>query len=212
MYEQLKLDDNYRTYLEGVVLSERVLRTAIKPTPYQKSFELLVGTESRVVNFQAANKQFAFLTILLVHDRSDQHRSAYDSYNKELASTKIKSVQLENVSNTYSSFNTVKFDMSDAHDKYLLYMQFVAWYCKGSSFLPLSDHANNLTFQELPDLNNYFTNSDEKLFIDLRPGKGYTGELEKINREDSDLTITVPLKAATTKKMRLRVTGHYQGE
>ena len=126
MYEQLKLDDNYRTYLEGVVLSERVLRTAIKPTPYQKSFELLVGTESRVVNFQAANKQFAFLTILLVHDRSDQHRSAYDSYNKELASTKIKSVLLENVSNTYSSFNTVKFDMSDAHDKYLLYMQFVA--------------------------------------------------------------------------------------
>ena len=126
MYEQLKLDDNYRTYLEGVELSERVLRTGIKPTPYQKSFELLVGTESRVVNFQAANKHFAFLTILLVHDRSDQHRSAYDSYNKELASTKIKSVQLENVSNTYSSFNTVKFDMSDAHDKYLLYMQFVA--------------------------------------------------------------------------------------
>ena len=36
--------------------------------------------------------------------------------------------------------------------------------------------------------------------------------LEKINRIDSDLTITVTLKAATTKKMRLRVTGHYQGE
>ena len=51
MYEQLKLDDNYQTYLEGVMLYEGVLRTRIKPTPYQKSFELVVGTESRVVNF-----------------------------------------------------------------------------------------------------------------------------------------------------------------
>ena len=91
-------------------------------------------------------------------------------------------------------------------------MQFVAWYCKGSSIIPLSDYVNNLTFQELPDLNNYFTNSDEKMFIDLRRGKGYTGELEKINRDDSDLTITVTLKATTTKKIRLRVTGHYQSE
>ena len=77
------------------MLSERVLRTGIKPTPYQKSFELMVGTESRVLNFQATNKQFSFLTISLVYDRSDQHRSVYDSYNTELASTKIESLQLE---------------------------------------------------------------------------------------------------------------------
>ena len=90
MYEQLKLDDNYQTYFEGVMLYEGVLRTRIKPTPYQKSFELVVGTESRAVNFQAANEQFSFLTILLVYDRNDQHRSVYDSYDMELASTKIK--------------------------------------------------------------------------------------------------------------------------
>ena len=199
IYEQLKLDDYYRTYLEGAMLSERVLRTGIKPTLYQKSFELVVGTESRVVNLQAANKQFSFLTISLVYGRSDQHRSVYDSYNTELASTKITSVQLENVSNMYM-FNTVKFDKSDAHDKYLLYMQFVLWYCKGSSIVPLTDYANNLTFQEFPDLDDYFTNSDEKVFIDLRRGKGYTDELEKINRDNSDFMIPVTLKAATTKK------------
>ena len=62
------------------------------------------------------------------------------------------------------------------------------------------------------DLNDYFTNSGEKLFIDLRRGKGCTGEIEKINKDNSDLTITVTFKAATSKKMRLRVTGHYQGE
>ena len=91
-------------------------------------------------------------------------------------------MQLENVSNTCSSFNTVKFDTSDAHDKYLLYIQVVMLYRKCYSNVTLTDYAINLTFQELPD---------EKLFIDLRRGKDYTGELEKINRDDSDLRITV---------------------
>ena len=42
--------------------------------------------------------------------------------------------------------------------------------------------------------------------------EGYTGDLEKINRDDSDLTITVTFKAASTEKMMLRITGYYQGE
>ena len=212
MYEQLKLDDKYRTYLEGVMLSEFVLWTGIKPTPYQKPFELIAGTTSGVTNFHSTNKQFFSITISLVYDRSNQHRSVYDSYNTELASTKIKKVQLENASNTYSSYNTVKFDTSNAHDKYLLYMQFVAWYYKGWSIVPLSDYVNNPTFQELPMLNEYFKAADEKIFIDLRRGKGYTGELERINRDDRDLTVTVTLKSASTKKLRLRVTRYYQGE
>ena len=71
----------------------------------------------------------------MVYDRSDQHRSVYDSYNTELASAKVKKVQLENASNTHSSYNTVKFDTSNAHDKYLLYMQFVAWYYNEAHYL-----------------------------------------------------------------------------
>ena len=115
MYKQLKLDDNYRTHLEGVLISEHVLRTGIKPMLYQKSYKLIAGTESKVINYQVANKQFSFLSISLVYDSSDQHRRIYDSYNAELASTKIKTVQLENASNTYSSFNTVKFDAIKIH-------------------------------------------------------------------------------------------------
>ena len=64
----------------------------------------------------------------------------------------------------------------------------------------------------MPDLSDYFTNSDEKLFLDLRRGKDYKSNLEKINQDDSDLTITVILNDATTRNMKLRVTGHYQGE
>ena len=194
------------------MLSEHVLRTGIKPTPYQKSFELVTGTESRIVTFQAANKQFSFLSISLVYDNSDQHRSIYDSYNVELANTKMKSIKLENVSNTYSSFNSVKFDTSDANHKYLLDTQFVAWYCKGSTIDPLLDHAPNLVYQELPIQKQYFTNADEKNSMDLRRGKGYTNEIKKLNRDDSDLPITITLKNAAAKRMRLHVIGCYQGE
>ena len=212
MYEQFKLDKNFRTYLEGVLLSEHVLRTGIRATPYQRSLELVSGTVSPVVEFQGSNKQFSFLAISLVYDKSDQHRSIYASYNGKVASTMIKSIQLQNASSTYSSFNSVKFDRSNAHDKFLLYSQFVAQYCKISSIAPISDYAHNPTFQELPTISQYFTNTDEKIFIDVRRGKGYTNELEKINRGESDLSITITLKRATTTKMRLRVTGYYQGE
>ena len=32
----------------------------------------------------------------------------------------------------------------------------------------------------------YFSESDEKIFIDLRRSNGYSGELEKLTRDDSD--------------------------
>ena len=145
-------------------------------------------------------------------DKSDQRRSTYDSYNVELASTKIKSITLENVSNTYSTFNSIKFDPCGSHDKSLLYNQFVAWYSKGSSIAPLSNYVNNPMFQELPTISEYFTSVDEKIFIGLRRRKRYTNEIEKLNRDDSDLTITIKLKAAEAKKIRQPVTGYYQGE
>ena len=46
----------------------------------------------------------------------------------------------------------------------------------------------------------YFTDSEEEVYIDLTRGKGHTGEFERVSHDDSDLTITVELKAPTTKK------------
>ena len=54
--------------------------------------------------------------------------------------------------------------------------------------------------------------SDEKVYIDIRRRKGYTSELERVNRDDSDLSDTVDLKVAATKKMRLYIRGYYQTE
>ena len=73
--------------------------------------------------------------------------TVYDGYNIELASTKIKLLLLENTANLCSSFNNVKYDLDDKDDQYLLYTQFVVWYCNGPSMVPLSDYADNEHFK-----------------------------------------------------------------
>ena len=92
------MDDNFKTYIGGAMQSEHVLRTEIKPTPYQKSFKLVTGTESQSVDFTRGNEQFSVFSISLVYDNSNQYRSIYESYNAELVSTKIKSITPENAS------------------------------------------------------------------------------------------------------------------
>ena len=111
-YAQIKLNDTFNKYIIKALQSKRVLRTGIKPTPYQKTFEVNTGTQSHVVEFKGANKQFSFIEISLVYDKSEQHNSVYDSYNIELAATRIASVQLENLNNRYGEINR-KYDLTD---------------------------------------------------------------------------------------------------
>ena len=82
----------------------------------------------------------------------------------------------------------------------MLYKQFVAWNYNGCSIAPLTGYTNNLI---------YFTNADERVYIDLRDSKEYTGELEKIRRDNSEKVLKVKLNGAF-KKMRLRVWGCLQ--
>ena len=90
---------------------------------------------------------------------------------------------------------------------------FVAYNCYGCSAAPLTQYKNNEIYQELIKERHHFGNdSDEKLYIDMRRSKGYTDKLEKVTRNDSDISLTVKLKAATTKKLRLRVIGYSQAE
>ena len=46
----------------------------------------------------------------------------------------------------------------------------------------------------------------------MKRSKGYTDELEKLTRDDSDLNLTVKLKKVATRKMGLQVTGYSQAE
>ena len=102
LFKQLKLGDNYCAYLERIMISNKVLRTSIKKTPYQKTYKVIRGAQSRTITFDSSNKQFSFLEISLVFDSSHQHKSIYDSYNAEVAATTVSSIRLENASDTYS--------------------------------------------------------------------------------------------------------------
>ena len=213
-YEIFKLNDTFDAYLRKAFQSKRILRTGIKPSPYQKSYEVNVGTQSVVVEFKGVNKQFSFLEISLVYDKSEQHNNVYDSYNAELAATHITTVQLENLNNKYGEINR-KYDLTEEHDKYLMYRNFIRWATgQGCTVGPLTKYANNEIYKELIKYEDYYskTKSDEKLYADLRTGREYSNELERIVRNDSSLTLTVTLQNAAVKKYRLRVVGYYQGE
>ena len=54
--------------------------------------------------------------------------------------------------------------------------------------------------------------SDERIYLDLRTSSGYTNEAEKLERNDSKINLHILLKAAATKKLRLRVWAHSIGE
>ena len=112
------------------MISNKVFRTGIKKTFYQKTYELVTGAQSRTITFELSNRQFSFLEISLVFDSTHQHKSIYDSYNAEVAATTVSSIRLQNASDTYSEFNTVKFDLTDEHDKYIMYSAFITWICK----------------------------------------------------------------------------------
>ena len=142
------------------------------------------------IDFRSTNKRFSFLEISIVYNKSDQHNSIYYSYNIELPSTKTKLIKLENASNTYSSFNEIKFDTEDEYNKFLLYNQFVVWNCDGCSIAPLSDYANNKVYQELPRFKNLLDKTEKKLYIDLRRSEGYNNDLENLSRDDSDIKLT----------------------
>ena len=90
-YEQLTLDTNFRQYLETILFSAKVLRMGVQKTPYQKTYELQASSQDFMVDFQGANRQFDWIQIFLVYDKSNIHLTAYDSYNAECASKFIKS-------------------------------------------------------------------------------------------------------------------------
>ena len=95
----------------------------------------------------------------------------------------------------------------------MLYKQFTTWSCNGSSIAPLTDYINNPIYQELIDKEDYNeVKSDDRIYLDLRASSGYMNKAKKLERNDSKINVSVQLKAAATKKLRLRVWAYVIGE
>lgn len=88
------LGKNFRQYLETLMITQN--------TPPQKTYEISTGQDSIDVEFLGANRQFDWLEITLVYDKSNKHTRIYDSYNHQVAAKTIKSIKLSNFTEIYS--------------------------------------------------------------------------------------------------------------
>ena len=86
-YEQILLDANFRQYLKTLMASKKILRMGTQKAPIQT-----IGQDSLDIDFLGANRQFDWIELSLVYDKSDKHTTIYDSYNVEMASKIIKLV------------------------------------------------------------------------------------------------------------------------
>ena len=165
------------------------------------------------IDFLGANRQFDWLEISLVYDKSDKHTIIFESYNHELAAKRIKSLKLSNFTEISSLTNGKKYDINNLTQRHLLYKRFMAWSCGGSSVALLSDYMDNPIFQELVSEDDYVgVKSDERMYLDLRASSGYVNKAEKLERNDSKINLHIMLKEATTKKLRLWVWAYSLGE
>ena len=84
------------------MVSTKIIRMGAQKTPIQKTHEIKQGSGTVNVEFLGANRQFDWIEISIVNDKSDKHTTIYDSYNRELAAQNIKTLRLSNFTEIYS--------------------------------------------------------------------------------------------------------------
>ena len=212
-YQEINLTKGANIYFTGILRSETALRQGVLPSPYQQFFEINTGTQSYTCTFKGAQRQFDWLEISIVYDKSFQHTTIYNSYDLEMASKLIRTIKFENTSTTYSVTGKLSFDLEKDDGKNILYKMLVAKACDGCSTAPLTQYKNNEIYQEITEEDKFTSNkTDDRIYIDMRRSKDYTDELEKLNRGDSGLVVTIGLKEAAPKIIRLRITDFLQAE
>ena len=199
-YQEINLTKGTDLYFTVILRSETALRQGVLPSPYQQLFEVNTGTQSFTCTFKGAQRQFDWLEISVVYGKSFQHTTIYDSYDLELASKLIKTIKFENTSMTYSLTGKLSYDLEKDDDKNILYKMLVAKAWKSCSTAPLTQYKNNEIYHEITE-EEVFTanNTDDRIWTDMRRSKGYTDELEKINRDDSGLAVVIGFKEAAPK-------------
>ena len=143
LYQKNRLDDNYLAYQNAILQARTALQMGVLSFPYQQSFELTQAHSPIKINFQGANRQFDWLEILLVYDKSNHYQTVYDGYNLELASKFVQILTIENASSTCSTTGQSEFNVGNEDDKHWLYQMFVAYDCDGYSTAPLTQYRNN---------------------------------------------------------------------
>ena len=69
-YQEINLTKNADLYFTGILRSETALWQGVLPAPYQQEFEIAVGMQSFTCTFKGAQRQFDWLEISVVYDKS----------------------------------------------------------------------------------------------------------------------------------------------
>ena len=117
-FEQFLLNKNFRQYIKAITISSKILEIGIQKPPLRKTYEMSIGSQSFSIDFLGSNRQFYWLEISVVFDKSDKRSTMCDSYNVKKAAQFIKSVELGNISQAYSLTNQRKYEVS--HDTHTL--------------------------------------------------------------------------------------------
>ena len=120
------------------MLSKKVL-------PQKKSHELVSGSQFYIKSCNVTNRQFNWLKIFLVSDKSDKQAKIFDSWIAELPSANVTKVKVE-----------LKFDLTDKDKKHQIYNQFMAYSWNEFLMVLLNDCVPNVNFQELSAKGEYF--------------------------------------------------------
>ena len=212
-YQEINLTQTFDIYLSGILRSETASRMGGLPAQYQQMFEINKGMQSLTVTFKGAQRQFEWLEISLVYDRSYQHLTIDGGYDLELAARMIQSIKFENTSSKYNLTGKLEYNYKNQDEKTQLYKMFIAYNCNGRTTAPLTQYKNNEIYKEITPEDEYRDNAkDDRIYLDMRRSHGYTDKLEKLTRDDSGPAVVINLKEAAKKKMRLRITGFSQAE
>lgn len=77
----------------------------IQKIPLQKTYEISVGLQSFNTDVLELNKQFNWLKIPPVIDKSNRHTTIYKSYNVEKAAQFIQFIAMKNIFESHSLTN-----------------------------------------------------------------------------------------------------------
>ena len=219
-YKQILLDKNFKQYLEKIMVSEKILPMGFQRNTNTKNMWNSCRfwfNQYRLFRFQQ--------TIWLVRNnfglwqKWQTHNNLWQLQcwiNNKIHKICKADKLYWNIQKKYLKIyltNEKKYDMDNLIQKHLLYKQFIAWTWNGCSTAPLTDYINNPIYQVLIDKDECDSDkSNERVYLDLAASSGYTEEAEKLERNDSEINLTILLKKAATKKLRLRIWTYSLGE
>ena len=71
-YQEISLTTRADIYFTGILRSETALRQGVLESPYQQVFEANTATQDFTCTFKGAQRQFDWLEISIVYDKSYQ--------------------------------------------------------------------------------------------------------------------------------------------